>query len=189
MDGTENRDSGRFTSLYERYREPFTRFANSFVRDAVVSENLFVDAVIDYWQRRDALPADTNVPAYLLAAIRNKALNYLRAQRIRSEVSNEMMRQASRELDFRIASLEDFTMQALFSSEIREIVRKTLDELPAQSRRIFEMSRFEHLRNAEIAARLKISPKTVEFHISRVLKVLRVRLKDYLLALLILFLR
>ena len=44
-------------------------------------------------------------------------------------------------------------------------------------------------RNAEIAARLKISPKTVEFHISRVLKVLRVRLKDYLLALLILFLR
>ena len=83
MDGTENRDSGRFTSLYERYREPFTRFANSFVRDAVVSENLFVDAVIDYWQRRDALPADTNVPAYLLAAIRNKALNYLRAQRIR----------------------------------------------------------------------------------------------------------
>ena len=80
-------------------------------------------------------------------------------------------------------------MQALFSSEIREIVRKTLDELPAQSRRIFEMSRFEHLRNAEIAVRLKISPKTVEFHISRVLKVLRVRLKDYLLALLILFLR
>lgn len=189
MDGTENRDSGRFTTLYEQYKDPFTRFANSFVRDAAVSENLFVDAMIDYWQRRDALPADTNVPAYLLASIRNKALNYLRAQRIRVEAANEMMQQARRELDFRIASLEDFTMQSLMSSEIREIVHRTLAEQPEQTRRIFEMSRFEHLRNAEIAAKLKISTKTVEFHITRVLKILRVRLKDYLLAFLIFFLQ
>ena len=189
MDGTENRDSGQFASLYERYRDPFTRFANSFVRDVAVSENLFVDAMIDYWQRRNVLPADTNVPAYLLASIRNKALNYLRAQRVRIDASNEMMDRARRELDFRISSLEDFTMQSLFSSEIREIVHSTLAGLPAQTRRIFEMSRFEHLHNAEIAAKLKISTKTVEFHISRVLKVLRIRLKDYLLAFLIFFLQ
>ena len=48
---------------------------------------------------------------------------------------------------------------------------------------------FYSLRNAEIAAKLKISTKTVEFHISRVLKVLRIRLKDYLLAFLIFFLQ
>ena len=148
-----------------------------------------MDAMIDYWQRRNVLPADTNVPAYLLASIRNKALNYLRAQRVRIEASNEMMDRARRELDFRISSLEDFTMQSLFSSEIREIVHSTLAGLPAQTRRIFEMSRFEHLHNAEIAAKLKISTKTVEFHISRVLKVLRIRLKDYLLAFLIFFLQ
>ena len=110
MDGSENRDCGLFTVLFEQYREPFTRFANSFVRDRAVSENLFVDALVDYWQRRGSLPEDTNVPA-------------------------------------------------------------------------------ENRRNAEIAAELNLSIKTVEFHIGKVLKVLRVRLKDYLLFFFVFILR
>ena len=99
------------------------------------------------------------------------------------------MRRARHELDFRISSLENFTMQSLFSSEIHEIVRRTLAEMPAQTRRIFEMSRFENRKNAEIAEQLNISVKTVEFHIGKVLKVLRVRLKDYLLLFFFFFLR
>ena len=105
MDGSENRDCGLFTVLFEQYREPFTRFANSFVRDRAVSENLFVDALVDYWQRRGSLPEDTNVPAYLLTSVRNKALNHLRHQRIRERSSDELMRRARSELDFRISSL------------------------------------------------------------------------------------
>mgnify|MGYP002343514741 CR=1 FL=1 len=136
MDGSENRDCGLFTVLFEQYREPFTRFANSFVRDRAVSENLFVDALVDYWQRRGSLPEDTNVPAYLLTSVRNKALNHLRHQRIRERSSDELMR-----------------------------------------------------RNAEIAAELNLSIKTVEFHIGKVLKVLRVRLKDYLLFFFVFILR
>ncbi len=189
MDGVKNRDSGFFTVLFEQYKEPFTRFANSFVRDRLVSENLFVDALVDYWQRRDSLPDDTNVAAYLLTSVRNKALNHLRHQRIRENAADELVRRARHELDFRIASLEDFTTQSLFSSEIHEIVRKTLAEMPAQTRRIFEMSRFENRKNAEIAEQLNISVKTVEFHIGKVLKVLRVRLKDYLLFFLVFVLR
>ena len=104
MDGSENRDCGLFTVLFEQYREPFTRFANSFVRDRAVSENLFVDALVDYWQRRGSLPEDTNVPAYLLTSVRNKALNHLRHQRIRERSSDELMRRARSELDFRISS-------------------------------------------------------------------------------------
>jgi len=121
--------------------------------------------------------------------VRNKALNHLRHQRIRERSSDELMRRARSELDFRISSLEDFTTQSLFSSEIHEIVRQTLAEMPAQTRRIFEMSRFENRRNAEIAAELNLSIKTVEFHIGKVLKVLRVRLKDYLLFFFVFILR
>ena len=125
----------------------------------------------------------------LLTSVRNKALNHLRHQRIRERSSDELMRRARSELDFRISSLEDFTTQSLFSSEIHEIVRQTLAEMPAQTRRIFEMSRFENRRNTEIAAELNLSIKTVEFHIGKVLKVLRVRLKDYLLFFFVFILR
>ena len=186
MDGSENRDCGLFTVLFEQYREPFTRFANSFVRDRAVSENLFVDALVDYWQRRGSLPEDTNVPAYLLTSVRNKALNHLRHQRIRERSSDELMRRARSELDFRISSLEDFTTQSLFSSEIHEIVRQTLAEMPAQTRRIFEMSRRMGMTHQQIAAELGVSPQTVNYHISQALRTLGVALKDYLPLLLLL---
>lgn len=51
------------------------------------------------------------------------------------------------------------------------------------------MSRFENRKNAEIADELHLSVKTVEFHIGKVLRVLRVRLKDYLLFFLVFILR
>ena len=181
MEDKKNKDSVLFSELFEQYKEPFTRFANSYVRDMVVAENLFVDALVGYWQRRDLLPGDTNVPSYVLASLRNRALNHMRHQRIRESVHDRLMADASSELDFRITSLENFTTGELFTAEIREIVRRTLAEMPEKTRRAFEMSRFENLKNREIAAALDISQKTVEFHISKVLKVLRVRLKDYML--------
>jgi RNA polymerase sigma-70 factor (ECF subfamily) len=65
------------------------------------------------------------------------------------------------------------------------VVDATLESLPEQSRRIFTMSRFEHLSNKDIADTLGLSIKTVEFHITKVLKVMRVALKDYLFTLII----
>lgn len=191
MDGSENRDCGLFTVLFEQYREPFTRFANSFVQGIAPFRRTssWTRWSITGSGRGVRCPEDTNVPAYLLTSVRNKALNHLRHQRIRERSSDELMRRARSELDFRISSLEDFTTQSLFSSEIHEIVRQTLAEMPAQTRRIFEMSRFENRRNTEIAAELNLSIKTVEFHIGKVLKVLRVRLKDYLLFFFVFILR
>ena len=120
--------------------------------------------------------------------MRNKALNHLRHQRIRERSSDELMRRAAANWTS-VSPRSRFTTQSLFSSEIHEIVRQTLAEMPAQTRRIFEMSRFENRRNTEIAAELNLSIKTVEFHIGKVLKVLRVRLKDYLLFFFVFILR
>lgn len=180
-------DSSEFAKLFEEFKEPFARFAYSFVRDMDVAQSLFVDALIDYWQRRESLPDDTNVPSYILTALKNKALNYLRHQKVAENASHYIKRQAQHQLDFRINSLENFTIDNLFTDEIKQIVDRTLQSMPEQTRRIFEMSRFEHRRNAEIAILMGISVKTVEFHITKTLKVLRVNLKDYMLCFLIFF--
>ena len=60
-----------FVEVYETYREPFIKFANSFVRDYAVAENLFADAFMDYWVRKDTLPGDCNVAAYILTTLRH----------------------------------------------------------------------------------------------------------------------
>ena len=187
MEEIKYRDSELFARLFEQYKEPFARFAYSFVRDMVVAESLFVDALVDYWQRRDHLPENTNIPSYILTAVRNKALNYMRHQRVKQSAEEKILSKAQSDLEFRISSLESFTIEQLFVDEIGDIVRKSIAQMPEQTRRIFEMSRFENKRNAEIAEQLGISIKTVEFHITKMLKVLRENLKDYMLCLLIIF--
>ena len=87
MDGSENRDCGLFTVLFEQYREPFTRFANSFVRDRAVSENLFVDALVDdTGSGAVRCPKIRTSRPVCRTSVRNKALNHLRHQRIRERV-------------------------------------------------------------------------------------------------------
>ncbi len=51
-----------------------------------------------------------------------------------------------------------------------------IDQLPDQCKRVFEMSRFEELKQQEIADKLGISIKTVKNHITIALKQLSIAL-------------
>ena len=99
---------------------------------------------------------------------------------VRVEAEDKMADHASRELNLRISTLEACNPNDLFTSEIQKIIQETIDMFPDQTRKIFIMSRFENLSNKEIAESLDLSIKSVEFHITKGLKVLRTSLKDYL---------
>ena len=73
--------------------------------------------------------------------------------------------------------------------QLEELSRKlkvALEELPASYREAFIMSRFKNMSYKEIAEQLNVSPKTVDYRIQQALKILRVKLKDYMPLLLLL---
>ena len=181
---TERED---FATLFERCRKPFTQFAYSYIRDREVAEDVFSDAMAQYWTKRDELEADTNPRAYILTLVKHLALNYLRHQQVRITVEEELIQSAEREQAFRIRTLQDCDPQELFSEELQQLVRQTLEQLPEQTRLIFFKSRFEGKKNSEIAEEMGISLKTVEYHVSQALKALRKQLKDYLPLFLLLY--
>ncbi len=178
--GEQQTDTKLFASLFEQYKEPFIMFANSYIRDAAAAEDIYIDAMMQYWEKRHDLPSDTNIPAYILTSVKNRALNYLRHSHVKTEVEEQLFSHSVRELDFRTSSLDSCDPSELFTNEMQEIIRNTLNELPEQTRLIFFKSRYGNKTNREIAEELGISIKTVEFHISKALKVFRVKLKDYL---------
>ena len=57
-------------------------------------------------------------------------------------------------------------------SDLEELALKTIEKLPPKRKLIYQLSRQEELTNKEIAERLKISIKTVEYHMSQALKFL-----------------
>lgn len=173
-------DIKQFEKLFEQYKESFTMFANSYVRDLIVAEDIYVESMMQYWEKHTELPPDTNIPAYILTSIKNRALNHLRHLDVRTEAEAQLYEHQTRELNFRISSLESCDPSELFTAEMREIIRNTLNELPEQTRQIFIKSRFENKTNREIAEELDMHIKTVEYHIAKALKIFRFRLKDYL---------
>lgn len=170
----------QFSSLFDQYREPFILFANSYVRDKVAAEDIYMEAMMQYWEKRSDLPLDTNIPAYILTCVKNKSINHLRHLNVVIEAEEQIQDHRMRELNFRISSLESCDPSELFTSEVKQLIRDTLSSLPEQTRTIFFKSRYENKTNKEIAAELEVSIKTVEFHISKALKIFRVKLKDYL---------
>ncbi|MDR1879576.1 MAG: RNA polymerase sigma-70 factor [Tannerellaceae bacterium] len=173
-------DLRTFNLLFTEYQGRFIRFANTYVRDLAVAEDVVLEAMIYYWERRHTLAPDSNVPAYVLTVIKHKCLNHLEHVRVR-EATAEMMRDHVQwELSTRISTLEACEPDELFTTDMQEIVDKTLNALPKQTRRIFVMSRYRNMSYKEIAIQCSMTVKGVEFHISKALSALRRSLKDYL---------
>lgn len=169
-----------FSSLFERFKRPYILFAYSYVKDMREAEDIYMDTMMRFWENRKELPDNLHIPSYLLTAVKNRALNALRQQNVRNDAGQFLSDHQLRELNFRISSLEDCEPSELFTEEIRRIIDDSLRNLPEYTRIIFFMSRYENKTNKEIARELDINIKTVEYHITKTLKVLRANLKDYL---------
>jgi len=169
-----------FSSLFERFRKPYILFAYSYVKDMDEAEDIYMEVMMRFWENRKELPDDIHLPSYLLTAVKNRALNFLRQQNVRSDTGQMLTEHQLRELNFRTSSLEACDPIELFTEEIRQIIESTLQDVPEYTRLIFFMSRYENKTNKEISEELKINIKTVEYHISKTLKLLRKNLKDYL---------
>lgn len=175
-----------FHELYDKWYKKFFIFAKSYVQDEMIAEDLVSDSIVKLWSMMKE--KEIEYPqALLLTLLKNKALDHLRRDAMRQAIEEELIEAYQRELNLRISTLEACNPETIFSTEIKEIIEQTLQSLPEQTRLIFEMSRYEELPVKEIARRMGITPKAVEYHITRSLKALRVNLKDYLPLLIFLF--
>ena len=148
-----------FNKLFADYHGLFVRFANTYLQDEAAAEDIAVEGIMYYWENRHSLSSDSNIPAYILEAIKHKCLNYLRHLRVREDVEQRIQEHQQRVNSLRIATLEACDPQEIFSSEAGRLVDEAL---------------------AMIAAYFSLSVKSVEFHISKALKILKVKLKDYM---------
>lgn len=174
----ENLNSSNYKKFYTTYYDKCFLFAKSYVHNDLVAEDIASEALIKLWELSEIKEVD-NPSRLLYVILRNKALDYLKHEKIRQDALISISDLAKRELEIRISTLEASDPDKIFSSDIQEILRTTMSTLPEQTRIIFEMSRFKNMPKQDIADYFGITVKGVDYHISKTLSALRENLKDY----------
>ncbi len=176
----EKADIRRFNEIFATHRERFIRFAFSYTHNNEVAEDLVTESLMYYWENRRRLEEVRDVPMYILVTLKNKCLDHLQREKTWGDIAENLMSNSQWELQMRISNLEACEPEVLLGNEIRQLVDSALEKLPEKSRRIFLMSRYEGKNYQTIARETNLSVKSIEFHISKSLQVLRRELKDYL---------
>lgn len=178
-----------FDRLYGAYKPRFILIACSYLRDRSAAEDLVTDCFMHFWEKREEIvPTTENIPAYILGMVRHKCIDALRTRQQHLMTHQQVYQLEMRNIRENLAALEECDLaKILFRSEVEEIFRRRLAEMPELSAQIFIANRFENQTYQEIAQRYGISVRKVTREIQRCLKLLREDLGDYLPVALLLF--
>ena len=166
------RDETAFEQVFKSHFKVLHAYACTIVKEETMAEEMVQNVFLKLWERTETLTISGSVAAYLYRAVYHESLNYLKHQKVRSAYQLHV--------SYRMKDQSDNASKRLSLQELEARLQTAMNELPEQCRTIFQMSRFEELRYREIADRLGISIKTVENQMGKALKLLRVKLVDFL---------
>lgn len=174
-------DETAFDSIYWKYNSHVFNFINSLLYDRILSEDITQNVFMKIWERRESIDLNKGFDAYLFTIARH--LVYKETEnRLLSEAAVSALSQQQTETDF-------LTEEKIDAESLRSYIDNLIEQLPLSRKKIFQLSRRDHLSNKEIAARLSISEKTVETQLYRSLCFLKQKLSDdHLLAILLVLL-
>jgi RNA polymerase sigma-70 factor (ECF subfamily) len=164
-------DEEAFASIFRTHYSPLVGAAQAMLGDRGRAEEVVQDVLLELWRRRHTIAIESTLRAYLQRATRNRALNVVRHEK----VTQRMAPLAAEEPVVRPTELG-----GLVEGEIDRALHEAVTHLPARCREVFELSRVQGLRYAEIAETLGISVKTVEAQMGKALRILRERMARWL---------
>ena len=163
-------DEKAFKQLFLTYYAPLCEYASQYVSD-VDSEELVQDLMLFLWETRENLFIETSLQSYLFVSTKHRCLNAIKRNQFHERIHDQIYEKIKDQFE---------DPEYYLVNELSENIRKAIQELPDTYRETFILSRFGEKTNQQVAEKLGVSVKTVEYRISQSLKILRHKLKDYL---------
>lgn len=172
-------DEKIFQTIVEKWYPRICILIQSYVGNKSVAEEITQDVLLSLWENREKLTINTSLESYLYVLAKHRSIDYIRRRKL--EI-NDNINLESESIRLQIGGelLENDLLEDLIFKEFTIQLEEAIMELPDISRRIFLLSREQNLKNREIAEKLGISIKTVEYHISKALTFLREKIKFFI---------
>lgn len=156
-------DQNKFRILMESTSDELFGFAQGFVRNREVAEEIVSDVYVKIWKNRKELVKIKNIKSYLFISVKNGCLSHFR------KAKNDKIIYFDEIKDYHF-SLVESSENEILNEEIIEQIHAAIEELPPKCKLAFTLAKINGLKHKEIAEILNVSPKTVNNHLVSALK-------------------
>lgn len=159
-----------FEELFNLHYPSLKLIAHKYVLSSQEAEDIVHNVFLNLWEKREHLNVRESLTPYLQTSVRNASLNHLKQKKVRDSYRSTLLIRLSE------ADPAGNPSDEMIRQEQADEIKKAINQLPDKCRQIFQMSRFEEMKNQEISDSLEISLRTVENQLYRALKALRKKL-------------
>ncbi|MGD1895071.1 MAG: RNA polymerase sigma-70 factor [Cyclobacteriaceae bacterium] len=160
-----------FEQIYQTYSEKMYKIGYSQTGDAEVTREIIQDIFTSLWERRKKLNIQGAIEPYLMRALKYRVIDHFRSQTKREHHQQQAT--------VNYCESDNCTEEEVAYRELKSNITALVDQLPAQCRRVYQMSREQGLSNREIASMLLISERAVAYHVAKGTAFLQGKLRSY----------
>jgi len=168
-------DQRKFRQLMELTSDELLLFANGFVRQKEIAEEIVSDVYVKIWRNRGEIGKINNLKSYLFICVRNGCLSHLRKEKGDKTIS--------------LDSLGDYHFLPVTDSDHSQIEKETIEQiysaielLPPKCKLAFTLAKINGMKYREIAEVMEVSEKTVNNHlvnaVQKIMECMNIRKKQ-----------
>ena len=162
-------DEEAFAELYNRYSKGVYSIAFKYTRSQESSKDIVQEVFLKLWSNKANLAEVRNFKPFLFVSARNLIISSLRIKVFHSSIDGE------EDLTETEALLPD---HQLSYKQSLALLHNAIEQLPAQQKKAYKLSRDEGKKYEEIAVEMGLSVSTVKIHVSKALSFIRTYLTN-----------
>jgi len=162
--GVRGNDLNCFEKLFSIYRVKLFNFSYKHLRCREDAEEVVQDTFVRIWENRATLNEELSFNSYLFTIAKNLIINKVRKKVAEPRIFDTVAEHSAQ---------DESTENEIIYRDINTIAERAIQNLPAQRRLVYNLSRKDGLTYEEIGNQLGISSRTVEAHLRKALKSIR----------------
>jgi len=155
-------DERAFTEIYDRYWEKLLAIGYYFTQSKQAAEDIVHEVMISLWTRKNDVEIKS-LHAYLGTAVKFTVFKEIARDRRRRDLL--------RKTDGSVYTAD--IQEKLEARFLEAYLQGVVEKLPEKARLVFTYSREHQLSVSEISKKMDLSPKAVEYHMTKALRALR----------------
>jgi len=169
MDRLRAGDDLALKLIYKKYWNQLFTSAFNMLQDQHACEDIIQELFINLWNKREQLEIKASLKSYLFASVRYEVFRQIRKGSVREDIFENVHEKLQTPSEY--GNIEH--------RELLSQVNSIVNNLSEKCKTVYKLSREQQLSHKEIASQLDISTKTVENHLNKALRQLRISLGLY----------